>query len=285
MLLKRAARKIQQYIRLTLVRPPRPCVRHALVVSRPCHTRRPCRPPAHALPSRQARKEMKKQCRGVLQKQSQIAIPFIGGMELVVWQVEIDPPRPAPPRPAPPRPAPPRSAVPCRAAPRYASVLAHRTYARRARFSLRVSHPTTLPYPARSPIPAPPAPQPRFVYATDYSICYQRLRKDRSTEALKRTGDCGIESSTRVISFREVLEVRAVLGERLLVVSCNRRVYKFAFKSQEQCEQWANNLVQLINVAGYMIQGFIEMPPDDDEQTKRQKRKPVRKRAEPLNVY
>jgi len=123
------------------------------------------------------------------------------------------------------------------------------------------------------------------VYATDHSICYQRLRKDRSTEALKRTGDCGVESSTRVISFREVLEVRAVLGERLLVVSCNRRVYKFAFKSQEQCEQWANNLVQLINLAGFMIEGFIEMAPDDDEQTKRQKRKPVRKRAEPLNVY
>ena len=272
MLLKRAARKIQQYIRLTLVRPPRPCVRHALVVSRPCHTRRPCRPPAHALPSRQARKEMKKQCRGVLQKQSQIAIPFIGGMELVVWQVEIDPPRPAPP---------------CHAAP-------HRAM----RACLRIAHtlavrgsasgsltPQPYPTPPAAPSLPPPAPQPRFVYATDYSICYQRLRKDRSTEALKRTGDCGIESSTRVISFREVLEVRAVLGERLLVVSCNRRVYKFAFKSQEQCEQWANNLVQLINVAGYMIQGFIEMPPDDDEQTKRQKRKPVRKRAEPLNVY
>ena len=68
------------------------------------------------------------------------------------------PPSLTPPRgnPAPPRPAPPHPVVPCRAAPRYASVLAHRTYARRARFILRGSHPTTLPYPARSPIPAPP---------------------------------------------------------------------------------------------------------------------------------
>jgi len=175
--LKRAARKIQQYIRLTL-----------------------------------ARNAMKRQCRGVIQKQGQIAIPFIGGMELVIWQ-------------------------------------------------------------------------PRFVYATDHSLCYQRLQKDRTTQALKRTGDCGIESSTRLISFHEVLEVRAVLGERLLCISCERRMFKFAFKSREQCELWASNLVQLINVAGFMIEGFIEMAPDDDEQKKRHQSKPVRKQAAPLNVY
>lgn len=102
---------------------------------------------------------------------------------------------------------------------------------------------------------------------------------------MKRTGECGIESSTRVIRFNDVLEVRAVLGERLLCVSCERRVYKFAFKSREQCELWASNLVQLINVAGFMVEGFIEMAPDDDEQKKRHRPKPVRKRAAPLNVY
>ena len=209
--LKRAARKIQQYTRLTLVCPPRLRAWH-LAVSRPCHARRPCRPPARALPSWQTRNAMKRQCRGVIQKQGQIAIPFIGGMELVIWQ-------------------------------------------------------------------------PRFVYATDHSLCYQRLQKDRTTQALKRTGDCGIESSTRLISFHEVLEVRAVLGERLLCISCERRMFKFAFKSREQCELWASNLVQLINVAGFMIEGFIEMAPDDDEQKERHRSKPVRKRAAPLNVY
>jgi hypothetical protein len=175
--LKRAARKIQQYTRLTLTR-----------------------------------NAMKRQCRGVIQKQGQIAIPFIGGMELVIWQ-------------------------------------------------------------------------PRFVYATDYSLCYQRLQKDRTTQALKRTGDCGIESSTRVIRFHEVLEVRAVLGQRLLCVSCKRRVFKFGFKSREQCELWASNLVQLINVAGFAVEGFIEMAPDDDAQKKHNRPKPVRKRAAPMNVY
>ena len=109
--LKRAARKIQQYTRLTLVCPPRLRAWH-LAVSRPCHARRPCRPPVRALPSWQTRNAMKRQCRGVIQKQGQIAIPFIGGMELVIWQVEIAPP---PPRPAPPRPTSPRQAAPPRA--------------------------------------------------------------------------------------------------------------------------------------------------------------------------
>ena len=164
-------------------------------------------------------------------------------------------------------------------------MLAYRTHARRAWFSVRALQP-------HSPGPHPPQPQswpsplqPRFVYATDYSLCYQRLQKDRTTQALKRTGDCGIESSTRVIRFREVLEVRAVLGQRLLCVSCERRVFKFAFKSREQCELWASNLVQLINVAGFAVEGFIEMAPDDDAQKKRNRPKPVRKRAAPINVY
>lgn len=94
LIVKRAVRKLQQYFRLTL-----------------------------------ARNVMKKQCRGVIEKQGQIAIPMLGSMELVIWQA-------------------------------------------------------------------------RFVYATDHSLCYQRLSKDRTTSALKRTesertNDLGIESTTK----------------------------------------------------------------------------------------
>lgn len=88
-----------------------------------------------------------------------------------------------------------------------------------------------------------------------------------------------------MISFHEVREVHAILGERLLCIGCERRMFKFAFQSRDACELWATNLVTLINVAGFRIEGSIETAADDDDQMKRHKRKtPTRKRAVPMNM-
>lgn len=142
LLMRRAARKIQRYTRLSL-----------------------------------ARKAMKAQCRGVLEKQGQIAVPLLGRMELVVWQT-------------------------------------------------------------------------RFVYATDRELCYSRLNKDKTPN----------EATTKSVAYRDVAEIKAILEERLLVLGCVRRTYKFAFATADECELWATNLLQLANLAGYDVEGFIEMP-------------------------
>lgn len=91
-----------------------------------------------------------------------------------------------------------------------------------------------------------------FVYVTATDLCYERLRKDKTPDP----------STTKAIPYTEVREVRAVLGERLLCVGCERRLYKFAFRNRDACELWAANLVQLITAAGCAVEGFLDMPPD-----------------------
>lgn len=166
---RRAARRIQRYCRLTL-----------------------------------ARNKMKAQCRGVLQKEGQLSVPFMGGMEIVV----------------------------------------HKTY---------------------------------YCFTTDRQLCYQRLNKDKSPNT----------NSTKSINFRDMREVRAFLGEKLLCIGCEHRVFKFQFKDRAECEAWATNLVQLVNVAGFEIEGHILMASpeqvQDEEEEMKLKQRRRRSKKEPFH--
>jgi len=82
--------------------------------------------------------------------------------------------------------------------------------------------------------------QERYVFLTDQALHYQKLTKQRLADT----------ATTKAVRFCDVNKVTAQYEDCVLVLHCRQRSYKFLLPSPADCETWANNVLQLVNLAG-----------------------------------
>jgi hypothetical protein len=91
--------------------------------------------------------------------------------------------------------------------------------------------------------------QERYVFLTDQALHYQKLTKQRLADT----------ATTKAVRFCDVNKVTAQYEDCVLVLHCRQRSYKFLLPSPADCETWANNVLQLVNLAGYTeVDGYVE---------------------------
>ena len=95
--------------------------------------------------------------------------------------------------------------------------------------------------------------QDRYVYVNHHALVYQHIKSNAEP-----TG------AQRMIPFAAMETITAQLNDRL-VIRCRTRSYVFQLGSREEVERWATNLVHLAADAGYHVDGFLDMPHQEED--------------------
>ena len=123
----------------------------------------------------------------------------------------------------------------------------------------------------------------RYVFTTERALVYQHVKKAKS-EARPRESNCSPSAMCRrgwpltahpppafaqptgperVVPFDAMLSIKALTGGAApqLLIQVPTRDYIFQMTSEEACERWAANLVQLAQHAGHTVRAFVVGPP------------------------